>query len=203
MYAKTLNPFPLDLQATDIQYLPSHHCPQCGATAAPAQDGDWFQPYQDWYGTPLRNWTDHLGYLYFRCACLHSPDFPPGCLRVARLDDAVIPLAFDDGRLAHQIGVPTASVNAGRVSQAVAFLAKHADPVRTAGVDELAHALYAVSAGILSPDRAKRTIENWLERELQARMAGQSLAVIPAAGVLDPATGAERSLVDLNLVTAA
>ncbi|HOD05035.1 MAG TPA: hypothetical protein PKH92_08330 [Anaerolineaceae bacterium] len=161
----TTPPAPLDLHTADIQYLPQHRCPACGAAPAAAPDGAWFQPYQDWYGTALRFWSDHLGYLRFQCACQHAPGFAPGMLRAARLGDAVIPLVFDDGALARQHGLPPAQLNARRVSQAVAFLARHADPARTAGADALAHTLYAVSAGALSPDQAKREIERWLAQQ--------------------------------------
>jgi len=158
-------PAPLDLHAADIQYLPQHRCPACGAAPAAAPDGAWFQPYQDWYGTALRFWSDHLGYLHFQCACHHAPGFAPGTLRAARLGDAVIPLAFDDGALARTIGLTAVQINTARISQAVAFLARHADPARTAGADALAHTLYAVSAGALSPDQAKREIERWLAQQ--------------------------------------
>lgn len=153
------------MQITDIQYLPIHRCPQCGAPAATAPTGEWLQPYQDWFGTAFSSWIANLGYVRFECACrFHGGRYPS--LRVARLGDAIIPVEFVTAEDARQKGSPPAMVNAGRVRQAVAFLAQHADPQRTAGVDALAHTLYAVSAGAISPDLARQRIEQWVREQM-------------------------------------
>ncbi len=150
---------PPELRIADIQYLPHHCCPTCMTPARTTENGVWFTPYQDWFGSPLRYWQDHLGYVYFRCSCQHHPELPEG-LRVARLGDAILPVHF----------VPwNAPLNAQRIQQAVQFLAANADPAFTAGSDWLAHTLYALAAGGLSPAAARRQLEMWLNR--QVRMA--------------------------------
>lgn len=169
-------------QVADIQYLPHHRCPKCGALPMTTKDGQWFKPFQDWFHTALSNWLDHLGYVSFQCDCVHHPEFRYGSLRVARLGDAILPIEFDDGTLVRQAGLEPAWINANRVSQAVAFLAQHADPERTSGSDFLAYTLYAVSAGMIGPDLAARQVREWLQAEV-ARLAVGSLELPVPAGV--------------------
>jgi hypothetical protein len=162
MYQKLQQLNHIDFQEADIQYLPSHRCPRCRALPRTTRSGDWIKPYQDWFGTALSYWLDHIGYVQFQCDCRHHRQFS-GSLRVARLGDAILPLHFDDGTIARKIGVETAIVNADRVRQAVTFLAKHGDPTRTAGSDWLAHTLNALAAGEISPDMARGELNRWVE----------------------------------------
>lgn len=178
----------LELQAANIQYLPEHKCPQCGAPPMTNKDGSWFTPFQDWYRTPLSNWVGNLGYVGFQCFCVHHPEFRHGSLRVARLGDAIIPVQFDDGRLARQVGMEPAWINADRVRQAVAFLAQQADARRTSGSDYIAHLLYALSAGMLGPDVAANQLRQWIQDEnLAATLTTFQVAKNGKAKVLDPA----------------
>lgn len=141
----------------DIQYLPTHRCPLCDAPGVPTLDGRWYSP---WLvlgpgACALDAWGDHLAYLRFACerAC-----HPRGSLRVAKLGDAILPLEFASPEEARAFGLPADQMNANRLRQAVQFLAQHADPTYTAKEDPLAHAVYALSAGILSPEAALRII---------------------------------------------
>ena len=147
----------LELRATDIQYIPYHRCPKCGARARTTETGEWIRPYQDWFRTALSSWLDHLGYVYFQCDCQHHKQFK-SAMRIARLGDAIIPVHFDDGALARQFRDEPAVINADRVRQAVDFLAKNANPAFTVGNDWLAHELYALAAGGISPEEVKREI---------------------------------------------
>lgn len=61
-----------------VQTGPDYHCFQCGA---PATGGHFWLPC----GSPLDDWAEHIFYLRTRCRCCH---------RVARLGDAITPLAF-------------------------------------------------------------------------------------------------------------
>ncbi len=149
----------LALLASDIQYLPNHVCPKCGAAAETDRVGQWLTPYQDWYHTTLSSWIRNLGYVHFQCDCFS------GSLRVARLGDAIIPIEFDNGSLAKRLGMDTAWINADRMRQAVSFLARYTDPEFTSGSDKLAHILYAFAAGAFSPDEARIRIEQWLKRQ--------------------------------------
>ena len=135
MNDKPLSPKGSLLQVEAIQYLPRHRCPQCQAPARTIPGGAWFRAYQDYFGTALSYWQDHLGYVYFQCDCRHHPEFS-GSLRVARLGDAILPVHFKRG--AGTLDRPEiAETNAERVSQAVKFLAAHANPALTAGSDWL------------------------------------------------------------------
>jgi len=163
----------LTFQQGDIQYIPQHHCPNCGARPYTTKNGVWIVPFQDWYSTALSGWIHNLGYARFWCECLLHTGLSEGVMRVARLGDSIVPVTFDDGTLGHSLGVEPVFLNAHRVSQAVAFLAGHADPSRTAGQVTLACTLYAVSAGLISPDSAKIQIEQYI-----AEAIGQ---VTPAA----------------------
>jgi hypothetical protein len=155
----------LELRVTDIQYLPYHRCPQCGAPPRTTETGAWMRPYQDWFGTALSGWLDHLGYVYFQCDCRHHPQFQ-GSLRVARLGDAILSLNFDDGTVTRQAGLEPAMINADRVRQAVNFLAQNADPAFTAGSDWLAHELYALAAGGISPEAAWLEVQEWIDHQI-------------------------------------
>jgi hypothetical protein len=155
----------VELRVTDIQYIPYHRCPKCGAPARTTETGTWIKPYQDWFHTALSNWLDHLGYVYFQCDCQYHPQFK-GALRIARLENAILPLHFDDGTLARLFKDEPAVINANRVRQAVDFLAKNANPAFTVGNDWLAHELYALAVGGISPELAKREILNWAEQRL-------------------------------------
>jgi len=155
----------LELLVTDIQYLPYHRCPNCGASARTTETGAWIRPYQDWFRTALSSWLDHLGYVYFQCGCQHHAQFK-GALRIARLGDAIIPVHFDDGTLARLFKDEPAVINADRVRQAVNFLANNADPAFTMENDWLAHELYALAAGGISPELVKREILAWAEQRL-------------------------------------
>jgi hypothetical protein len=156
----------LELRVEDIQYIPFHRCPKCAAAPRTTESGAWLRPYQDWFGTILSGWQDHLGYVYFQCNCRHHSQFSTA-LRVARLGDAILPMHFDDGRLSRQFQVELASLNADRVRQAVAFLAKHADPAFTSGTDWLAHLLYSLAGGGISPAAARREIQGWIDRQIE------------------------------------
>ncbi len=155
----------------EIQYLPHHHCPRCGAAARTTPSGAWLEPYQDWFGTALRYWQDHLGYVRFECRCQHHPEFKEG-LRVARLGDAILPLNFVNTAAAARIGKPPAEINAERTRLAVAFLAEHANPEFSGSVDWLAHTLHALAAGGLSPEAARKQLQAWIEYQERARPAG-------------------------------
>jgi len=155
----------LELRTTDIQYIPYHRCPKCGARARTTETGEWIRPYQDWFGTALSNWLDHLGYVYFLCDCQHHKQFK-AALRIARLGDAILPVHFDDGTLARLFKDEPAVINADRVRQAVNFLTKNANPAFTVGNDWLAHELYALAAGGISPGIARREIWTWAEQHL-------------------------------------
>jgi hypothetical protein len=155
----------LHMQVTDIQYIPYHRCPQCGAQPRTTETGIWIRPYQDWFGTPLSRWLDHLGYVYFQCNCQHHAQFQ-GAQRVAHLGEAIVPIHFDDGTLAHQVGLEAATLNAERVRRAVTFLAQYADPAFTAGNDWLLQELCSLAAGGISPEAARRELKQWIEHQL-------------------------------------
>jgi hypothetical protein len=148
-----------DLRVEDIQYFPDHRCPLCGAPAATDLRGEWYAPYKDYFGTALRGWETYFGYVWFACNCDHKPG--PG-IRVARLGDAMIPLAFSGREEAKSVGLDLDVLNARQVAQAVDFLAKHADLRRTAECDELRLMLFDVASGALSPDEAHRRIQTWV-----------------------------------------
>lgn len=155
----------------DIQYLPHHRCPKCGAPARTTENGAWIKPYQDWFGTTLHFWQDHLGYAYFQCDCQHHPELRRA-LRVACLGDAILPVSFVDAATAAQSGQTPAGANADLTRQAVSFLAAHADPAHTAGSDWLAHTLYALAAGGISPERVHRELQRWVDSQVKAALAG-------------------------------
>ena len=154
----------LQMQVTDIQYIPCHRCPQCGARPRTTETGSWIGPYQDWFDTALSRWLDHLGYVYFQCNCTHHPQFH-SALRVARLGNAIVPIHFDDGSLARQVGWEIATLNAERVRQSVTFLAQYADPAFTAGNDWLLQELCSLAAGGISPEAARRELKQWIEHQ--------------------------------------
>ena len=137
----------LQMQVADIQYIPYHHCPQCGALPRTTETGAWVRPYQDWFGTALSGWLDHLGYVYFQCCCTHHPQFH-SALRVARMGNAIVPIHFDDGE------------------QAVTFLVQYADPAFTEGNDWLLQELCSLAAGGISPKTARRELQQWIEHQL-------------------------------------
>jgi hypothetical protein len=149
----------LDLRVEAIQYFPKHRCPSCSALATTDERGSWYIPFQDLFGSALKGWEPYFGYVRFSCACAHKPG--PG-LRVARLGDALIPLAFEDYRAARQMGLDADVFNARRVAQAVGFLAQNADPSRTAGQDALRLTLIAVASGAVGPDEAYGRIGAWI-----------------------------------------
>jgi hypothetical protein len=155
----------LELRVPDIQYIPYHRCPKCSAPARTTETGAWIRPYQDWFRTALSSWLDHLGYVYFQCECQHHKQFK-SALRIARLGDAILPIHFDDGTLARLFKDEPAVINADRVRQAVDFLVKNADLAFSSGSDWLSHELYALAAGGISPELAKREILNWAEQRL-------------------------------------
>lgn len=159
------------MRVEDIQYLPHHRCPRCGAPARTTEDGSWIAPYQDWFGGTLRFWQDHLGYVYFRCDCQHHPEFRRA-LRVARLGDAILPVRFVDAATVAQAGQTPPEANADLTRQAVSFLAAHADPARTAGSDWLAHTLYALAAGGISPERVRRQLQGWVDSQVKIALTG-------------------------------
>lgn len=154
---------------TEIQYLPQHRCPRCGAAGRTTASGAWYQPYQDYFNSELRYWQDHLGYVYFQCACQIQPHIQQA-LRVARLGDAILPVPFVDGRVARSQGQRPDEINAGRVCQAIAFLAVEADPELTAGSDWLMHTLVALAAGGLSPEVARRQLSDWINGQVAAAL---------------------------------
>ena len=149
----------LDLSVEAIQYFPEHRCPRCGAPATYNARGRWYVPYQDYFGSALKGWEPYFGYVYFACACAHQPG--PG-LRVARLGDALIPLGFSGRVTARSVGLELDVLNAQEVAQAVDFLAKHADPSRTAAHDELQRMLFEVASGALGPEEAHQRIQAWV-----------------------------------------
>jgi len=153
------SPNHLGLRVEDIQYFPEQRCPLCGAPATTDERGNWYVTYQDFFGSALRNWETYFGYVRFACDCDHKPG--PG-VRVARLGDALIPLAFSGREEAGSLGLDVDVLNARQVAQAVDFLAKYADPARTATHDELRLMLFEVASGALSPDQAHRLIQTWL-----------------------------------------
>ena len=158
---------PPDFRIEEIQYLPDHRCPQCGAPPRTTETGAWLRPYEDWFGTPLRYWQDHLAYVYFRCDCQHHAGLQ-AALRVARLGEAILPVPFLDACQAARQGLHPAWANAEITKQAVAFLAAHADPVRSNGSEWLAHTLAALAAGGLSPEAARREIQAWAAQAVEA-----------------------------------
>ncbi len=172
----------LKLRTEDIQYIPYHRCPQCGALPKTTETGAWLRPYQDWFGTALSGWLDHLGYVDFQCECQHHRQFR-GSLRVARLGDAILPLHFDDGTVARQAGLEPALVNADRVRQAMNFLAKHADPTFITASDWLAHTLHALAAGGISPSVARQELQRWVDGQIalalqQAQVTSPALELV-------------------------
>ena len=172
-----------ELRVEDIQYLPDHRCPQCNAPARTTESGAWIRPYEDWFGTALRYWQDHLGYVYFQCNCQHHPEFRWG-LRVARLGDAILPIHFADVKEAYSLGMEPAALNAERTRHAVSFLAAHADPGRSAGTDWLAHTLYALAAGGTSPERVRKELHAWIEDQVNAVLEGSPI-VMPVTRLAD------------------
>ena len=164
----------LELHPEDIQYLPDHRCPRCGASPRMTERGEWIRPYQDWYRISLSAWLDHLGYVCFQCSCQHHPQFR-GALRVARLGAAILPVEFVDEAQASQIGLPAVFVNAGRVRQAVMFLTQHADPVRGGSVDRLTFILCSLAAGGISPGAARCMLNEWLTEQIPLTRLSQVL----------------------------
>ncbi|MFQ5616370.1 MAG: hypothetical protein ACE5GO_07930 [Anaerolineales bacterium] len=150
----------LRLRVEDIQYLPQHRCPWCDAPGVPTPQGTWYSPWMVLGpgACALDAWGDHLAYVRFACG---RDCHPRGSLRAARLGDALLPLAFASPQEARVLGVLPDRLNADRVRQAVNFLAAHANPERTAGEDALAHTVYALAAGAVSPETALRKIRTW------------------------------------------
>ena len=152
-------------QVAEIQYLPHHHCPLCGAIGRTTASGAWYQPYQDYFASELRYWQDHLGYIYFHCECQLQPNIQSG-LRVARLGDAILPVPFVDSRVARNLGQRPDRINADRIRQAVSFLAAEADPKYTSGSDWLMQTLVALLTGGLSPQAARGELQGWIDLQV-------------------------------------
>ena len=183
MDARLMLPNLPQLRIEDIQYLPHHHCPQCGAPARTTQSGAWIRPYEDWFSTALSYWQDHLGYAYFQCDCRHHPEFR-GALRVARLGDAILPVHFVNVQEAHNAGEEPAVLNAERTRQAVTFLAAYADPQHTAGSDWLAHTLYALAAGGINPETVRQELQGWVDDQVKAALEA-SHGMLPITELAD------------------
>lgn len=132
-----------------IQYLPGHHCPQCGSQPRRSKAGFWFQPYQDWFNTTLGSFQDHLGYVFFQCSCQHHPEFR-GVLRVVRLGEAILPVHFAGFAAARRAGMEPAEINTQRTRQALAYLALHADPARAQDAGWFPQSISVPVAGPLS-----------------------------------------------------
>ncbi len=149
----------LDLRVENIQYFPEQRCPLCSAPAATSKRGDWYVSYKDYFGSALGNWETYIGYVYFACECEHKPGRG---MRVARRGDALIPLNFSDREKAQSVGLDLDVLNAHEAAQAVDFLLKNADPMRTAEHDELRRMLFEVASGKVGPDEAHRRIQSWV-----------------------------------------
>jgi hypothetical protein len=59
-----------------------------------------------------------------------------------------------------------------------------------------------LAPGALSPERAKREVERWVEQQVQERMS-QLATAIPVAGASDPSLHPGQALVDLDIFNAA
>lgn len=79
------------MNTPNIQYIPTHTCPEYGTGAITNAQGDWFTPWMilGSGSCALDQWQDHIAYVKFNCAC-HKY----GSMRVVRLVDAITPLEF-------------------------------------------------------------------------------------------------------------
>lgn len=130
-----------------VQTGPVYHCFVCGQPA---------RGLRPWPVVPLQpcaldDWADHVAYLELTCPCSHTH---PGCSRVARLGEAITPLAFADDDLPYQDRV-TANVTA--VRKAVRLMAQVV-PLDDRQTDPARRIVFALLAGTLSPEAAIRAI---------------------------------------------
>jgi hypothetical protein len=140
------------MNTPNVQYIPTHTCPECGAEAITNARGDWFTPWMilGSGSCALDKWQDHIAYVKFNCDC-HKY----GSMRVARLGDAITPLEFVSIEEAREMGRRPDEINAERTAQAVQYLAVNAAGT---GVDFLTDTVYKLVAGSLAPDAALRKI---------------------------------------------
>jgi hypothetical protein len=175
----------LELSTTQIGYLPCVACPSCGAPLV-AKDGQLYTPYQALVGTWMQEYDRYYGYLHFDCDChlnMSSPMDPQlaGTMRVARVGDAILPLAFVGlySRDLESYGMSAMQVNAARAEQAVRFLCAHADPTALAGTDTLKKILYDVAGG-KSPDDAYELLRAMVLVGAPTWKRTESPALVPA-----------------------
>ena len=152
-----------------IQYFPTHVCPQCGAKPVRLACGELYEPFRNLFGAFLE-YDAYFGYVKFDCSChlnLSSETDPQlaGSLRVARVGDALLPISFVSSYSADLAtwGMHAADVNNARVRQAVQFLAASADQQAMTGSDALKTLVYGVSAG-LPPETAYEALKALLLR---------------------------------------
>ena len=157
----------LTFEVKDIMYLPGHKCPQCSAPAVTTEVAEWFRPFVDFFGSRLSNWIGNLGYVYFsckgECGDKNNDHHVKSAMRVAKLGDAIIPVAFiSDARKAlNDFGRRADYLNSQRMAQAIAFLAAHADKDRIESTDFLTHILTALFTGAIGPEVAAQKIGVW------------------------------------------
>jgi len=168
----------------EIQYIPDHRCPTCGAPGepyaplgprlpdAPAWIGVW-RYYGEDMSPVMKGWEVCVGYVLFHCRCPHHSG---RSLRVAHLGDAFLPLTFVDdwnspcsSEAARTEPSVVAALNRALVARTVQYLAEHADPGRLGAVDRLRRLLFAVASGDEPPEHAYHTIRTWAQPPAQAR----------------------------------
>lgn len=143
-----------------VQTGPVYHCFVCGRPARGLRP--W--PVLPHHPCPLDDWADHVAYLELTCACPHTH---PSCSRVARLGNAITPLAFVNSDLPDQDRVTT---NVTAVRQAVRMIAQVV-PLDDWQVDPATRTVFALLAGTLSPESAIRAIRELVHAPSPARPA--------------------------------
>jgi hypothetical protein len=162
-------PWLLIFTIDQIQYFPTHVCPQCGAKPVRLACGDLYEPFRNLFGA-FMEYDAYFGYVKFDCSChlnISSETDPQfaGSLRVARVGDALLPVSFVSSYSADLAtwGMHASDVNNTRVRQAVQFLAASANQQALTDSDALKGLVYAVSAG-QPPERAYEALKAMLLR---------------------------------------
>jgi hypothetical protein len=156
---KMEKPWLLAFRASQILYIPTHVCPQCGAKAVTHPGGQLYKPFLN-LNTVGMEYDPYFGYVRFDCLChlnMSSRMDPQlaGSMRVVRVGDAMLPVNFvsKGSPTLSTWGLQAAEVNNARVRQAVKFLAANANQRALAGSDALKALVYAISAG-QAPERS-------------------------------------------------
>jgi hypothetical protein len=157
-------PWLLTFTIGQIQYFPTHFCPQCGSKPVSLASGHLYEPFRNISGVNME-YDAYFGYVKFDCFChlnMSSETDPQlaSSLRVARVGDAMLPVSFVSSYSAELAtwGLHAIEVNNARVRQAVQFLAANADPLTVTGSDALKGLIYSVSAG-QPPKRAYEALK--------------------------------------------